>query len=262
MKEASNDIEREWKFDCAPKDVEILSALRSLLPSGWRLVRGGDRGILDIYFDTPDGLLYYDGGSLRLRKRRVNRGWSVNFKPRPLEEQRFLARPQMITSVTIDEALLFAYGRVPGLAYASACEYVTDLQGRQGNAPRPPLVPVVHLISYRREYSLRPGDINDRSSNHIIAIVERVICIDVRTLDVRPVIRSGFLDVSAQVDSAEFDNAEIEADGRTTSEADAERTMVELVRVMIERGARQERRNKYQRAVEALEIFSLRSGVV
>jgi hypothetical protein len=256
-KESSDHMECEWKFIAPPSDELVLGHVRRLLPSGWLLVRWPPRTILDVYFDTDTGHLFADGASFRLRKRRINPGWSANFKERPLDGRPYHARREVITSVQVDEALQYRTGTIPGLAARLVHGYLHDLAR---NATDIVLAPNLHVVSRRRCYTMRPGDISDRDSNVLSVFLEEVTAVDIREVSIDPLITSGFLDFSRPLRTADFCSAEIEADGRAIADEDrALEMLVELADAMKAAGIREEGLNKYQQAAGRVDLWSARA---
>lgn len=259
MKEDSDNTEREFKFE-SPKDADdevVLSQLRPLMPRAWRLVKWPPRTVLDIYFDGVGLPLFRSGATFRLRKRRVNIGWTANFKPASEPNLDYMERREVRTSVSIEEALRFRTKKgIPGLAAmlgGAALRSAVDIQSCMDRITE--FMPVVQLVSCRRCYTLRPGDLEDRASNFLNAIFEEVTAIDLRKVDAAALIRSGFLDYSQPIPSAKFTIAELEVDGR---EDDLEKESLEMMRTLAQRlvgsGLKQVTISKYRQAIGYLEM--------
>jgi len=256
VKEDSDNTEREFKFDPPSDDEVVLGQLRPLVPRSWRTVKWPPRTVLDIYFDGPGLPLYHSGATFRLRKRRVNVGWTANFKPAPRPDLEYMERREVRTSVTIDEALQFRTTGIPGLAASlgeEALRAATECRTRTDWAIN--FVPVVQLVSCRRCYTVRPGDFEECSSNFLNVLFEEVTAIDVRDIDAAALIRSGFLDYSRPIPSARFAIAELEADGREYHmEEESVELMTTLARRLLGAGLQQVTISKYRQAVGHLRM--------
>lgn len=262
MKEDSDNTEREFKFDPPPDDEHVLSQLRPLIPRSWKLVKWPPRTVLDIYFDGLGLPLFHSGATFRLRKRRVNVGYTANFKPAPDPELDYMERREVRTSVKIEEALRYRSAGIPGLAASlgeAALRAAVDIRSPLDRVTH--FAPVVQLVSCRRCYTVRPGDFEERGSNFLNVLFEEVTAIDLRGVDGAALIRSGFLDYGRPVPSARFAIAELEVDGR---EDNLENESLEMMRTLARRivgaGMKQVTISKYRQAIGHLGLASLAGG--
>src|SRR5918992_5515179 len=107
MKEQSDDRERELKFRYGGGLEMLLDQLRHVTRPKWSLVTFPPRAIMDLYFDDDERTFRRLGATLRLRKRRLNPGWTMNFKSPPdPRETDFVDRREVISRVRVEEALL------------------------------------------------------------------------------------------------------------------------------------------------------------
>jgi CYTH domain len=246
MKEDSDNVERELKFARPSSDEGVLELLRGLMKSQ-KLVKWPPRTVLDIYFDSDDLALDRSNATLRFRKRKKNPGWTVNFKPPPFDDKRFMARREIRTSVTIEEALDFER-QILGKGGALAHQVIGDSRGAR-------LRPVVHTVSNRRCYTVKFGELEDPGSNFLNVILEEVTAMDVRSVDVRPLIRSGFLDYQRPIPETRFVHDEIEADGRSDSATEeAVAMMVQLGQLVRDAGLGAPQISKYKTSLRLLNI--------
>lgn len=255
MKEASDNIEREFKFEYPGTDEKVLEFVRPLMRDSWRLVKWAPRTILDIYFDVPERQLFMTGATFRLRKRRVNPGWTANFKPSADPKLEYLQRREVRTSVKIKEAVQFLTTGIPGLAASLAHDWIrSSTDGRLCRDRACGVIPVVQLVSCRRCYTVRPGDFEDQSSNFLNVIFEEVTAIDLSSTDVAAVLQSGFIDYSRPISSVRFNIAELEVDGRSMKmEDEALDMMLAVSGKLVASGVRPVTINKYQQAISLLE---------
>ena len=253
MKEQSDNLECEWKFVPPESPEVVLAHFRECLPRGWRLVKWPARSKLDIYFDTESGTLYGDGATFRFRKRQRNKGWTANFKEPPLDGLPYHARREIITRITVEEALEHESGLVPGLAPTTAREYVERVSSPR---PAPPLVPQLHVVSQRDGYTMRPGAIEDKESNVVSVFLDDVTVVDVRDAAIRPLITSGFLDYTKPMRSFRLRNGEIEADGTAIGDQERAVAMLQELSARLQAdGVEDQPANKYQLGVRALGLW-------
>ncbi|MFC5286641.1 CYTH domain-containing protein [Actinokineospora guangxiensis] len=250
-KEQSDDREREFKF-ATDRDLEdVLDVCRREVRQGWHLVQFQPRTVQDIYFDTPDLALARTGSCLRFRKRRVNKGWTANYKDGEVESEKdFVDRREVITQVSVEEAQRFATGVVPGLAWSLAVEAL-------GGGADLRLVPIVQIETSRRGWSVRAGRLDDRQNNYVGLVWDRGLASACDTDGALFLLANGGADWTARR-QAEFaiDNYELESDGRSV---DDEAGSVEAVRRLAavltdELGVEVLRRSKYQAALDGLRI--------
>ncbi|ONK15812.1 CYTH domain-containing protein [Streptomyces sp. MP131-18] len=249
MKEQSDDREREFKFEYGGDPAVLVEGLRSVA-LGRPLITFPPRAVMDLYFDNGDRDLLATGSTLRLRKRRINPGWTLNFKAPPLtDEAEFLDRREVITRVKVDEALGYRDRRIPGLAWDCALAFA------RAHAFDEVLRPAVHLVTWRTGWTIRPGDLGNRQSNYLCLFHDQVTAYDITGQRPELIIRYGALDYSSAVPgSASFAGYEIESSGRLENEeAEAVRALRTVARrLTAEPGVRPVTYNKYQRAAELL----------
>jgi hypothetical protein len=252
----SRNLEREFKFAMPPDEEVVLSLVRPLLRRSWLLVKWPPCTELDLYFDAVELPLFRSGDTFRLRKRHMNPGWTANFKSAPKPELGYMERRDARTSVTTDQALLFATTGIPGLA-ASLAESALHLatQDRLSNERGCHLRPVVQIASCHRCFTVRPGGFEDRASNFLNITFEHVTAIDVRNADATALIRSGFINYSRPVPSTTFSIAELEVDGRSEGmEEESLEMMVGLSRRIVGAGLTPVTISKYRQAIVRLQL--------
>jgi CYTH domain len=249
MKEQSDDREREIKFSFTGELEDLIDQLRRFSSPAWPLVTFPPRAIMDLYFDTPAMDLLTTGATLRLRKRRINLGWTVNYKsPRKLDENDFVDRREVITRVRIDEALGFREQHIPGLAWRCALEFCAE------NSFEPMLRPRAYLTTWRTGWTIRTGDIDDRQNNYLCLFHDDVTAFDISGQNPEWIIRAGALDYSASTPpNRRFSGYEIESSGRSLDDEDG---AIGAMRSIAHALAEDERftnvtKNKYQWALLA-----------
>jgi hypothetical protein len=261
MREDSDHTEREIKFQPPTHDEAVLRHVRALMPDSWRLLHSV-RSFLDLYLDGPGMPLARAGAAVRLRRRRLNRGWTVNFKaPAAVhgDGSVHVARREVRTSVSGEEALLYRTTGIPGLAASLAHDAIraaSDGECCAAGACR--LDPLVVLVSARRTYTVSPPSEEEWPPVLVTVLFEDVTAIDVREADHDQFIRSGFLDVRAALPTRTFPTAEIEADGVALNmEHEATRLMEELGRRLAAGGLPVLAGSKY---LHAASLLGMRAG--
>lgn len=254
MKEQSDNREREIKFSFAGDPEDVIDQLRRFGSLKWPLVTFPPRAMMDLYFDTPAMDLLTAGATLRLRKRRINPGWTLNYKsPRKLDENDFVDRREVITRVKIDEALDYREQHIPGLAWKCALEFCAE------NGFEPMLHPCAYLTTWRSGWTIRTGDIGDRQSNYLCLFHDEVTTFDLTGQNSEWIIRYGALDYSASTPrNRRFSGYEIESSGRSLDDEDG---AVAAMRSIAHALAEDERfvnvtENKYQWALLAEHLAS------
>ena len=180
----------------------------------WTFVKWPPRTILDIYFDSPELVLYKSGGTFRVRKRQINRGWNVNFKPQTSHTEDFMERREVRTNISVKEALNYKTDTIPGLASTLAHSYVRDYTDPNS---LPALRPTLHLVTSRQCYAVRPGPMDEikwRPGNLLYVQFDQISAIDIREINIAPLIRNGLIDYSNPLHTVTFDIVELEASGR------------------------------------------------
>ena len=164
MKEDRDKIEREVKFSPSLPEADILRLVRLLIREEWLLIKKPPRTIVDVFLDTKELVLLRNNITLRLRKRRVNPGWSVTYKPEPTPSVDYVERREVQTSLKLAEALRCLTGDTPGLAFSLAKAKIEELTSSQDLGP---ISPVVHAESRRHCFAIRRGSAEDLSRDEL-----------------------------------------------------------------------------------------------
>ncbi|QKW48215.1 CYTH domain-containing protein [Streptomyces buecherae] len=250
MKEQSDDREREFKFEYADDLDFLIDCMRSMATPERPLITFPPHAVMDVYFDNRDRDFFKAGSTLRLRKRRINPGWTLNFKTPPLaDEHDFHDRREVITRVKVNEALGYQEQHIPGLAWQCAIELARAREFDEH------LLPSVHLITWRTGWTIRPGDLGDRQSNYIYLYRDEVTAYALDGQRPDWIIQYGALDyTTATPRSVSFTGFEVESSGRSENE---EARAVDAMRSVARRLSGDPRvlritANKYQKALELL----------
>lgn len=247
MKELSDEIEREIKLTPPADEAVVMAHVRRLMPAGWRIHRTAQLDV-DVYFDAAGLPLYRGDASFRIRAQRSKGGWKANFKPPRLAGAGYMERREVRTVVSSDEALLFRTTGIPGLAASLAA-------GAAGG----PLAPVLHLVSMRHCYTVRPGEALGDWTNFVDLFFDAVTAFDLRGAGETPVahlLEHRFLDCTVPPPSATFGVLELEANGRGTlrREAQALEMALQLAEALQGEGLAPVTQSKYAQSVARLGI--------
>lgn len=245
VRELSDEIEREVKLTLPANEAAVLAHVRRLMPAGWRIHRTTQLD-LDLYFDAAGLPLYRAGAGFRIRAQRSKGGWKANFKPPHPGGPGWLERREVRTVVTPDEALLFRTQGMPGLAATMAAEAA-------GGA----LVPIVHLVSLRRCYTVRPGEALGDWTNFVDVFFDEVTAFDLRGAGetaVAHLVEHRFLDCTEPPPTTAFGVLELEANGRGTLQMEerALETVLRLADALAGEGVAPVAESKYAMAVARL----------
>ncbi len=251
MQEQSDNREREYKFEYRGDIDLVVNHLRAAARDGWALITLPPRAVMDLYFDTPRRDLLQAGSTLRLRKRRINPGWNLNFKEPPLSgEHDFFDRHEIITALDVEEALEYQESGIPGLGWRLALAFAKE-RGFPAT-----FAPCLYVISWRSSWTIRPGDVGDRQSNWLSLFRDQVTAFALDGQRPQWIIEHGALDYTlSSPRTSEFETYEVEASGRSIDDEAGAVAALRLVtrNLVAVPGVITVTENKYQRATRLLQ---------
>lgn len=260
MKEVADFTEREVKYwDCDHIGLlDLVKILQSDLAPEHRLLIRKPRTTIDVYLDTQNFTLYNLGATLRLRKRSVKAGWSVNFKPVAEQEDGriFMQRREVISHLSVNETVAALRAGSDCKAFVLAEELCNDYKGIDFPTSKTLLITnrITLAVSENERYVPLRIFPKDAGPALIYVILDSVIAVDITQSDLEPLIRSQVSDITNHDSIVSFSCLEIEASGRQIGREDFAVDLMILVAEQVRKklGLVAVHDTKYARSVRQL----------